>query len=120
MNFQLKFTAREIEKFYALEAAGKPLPAAIQNAPDLSILSMPYWQAFNELSTSRDTGFGAGYIKYSEISDFLSENRIFILEERHLFRRMITLIDSIYISHQNKKNEKANASKPKSKPIKKR
>ena len=113
MNFQLKFTAKDLEKFYALEESGKPLPAAIQNAPDLSILAIPYWQAFNELSTSRDSGFGVGYIKFSEISSYLDEHYIFQIEERQLFRRMINLIDSIYVSKQNEKSEK---SKTKSKP----
>lgn len=114
----MKFTQQDLEKFYALEESGKPLPAAIQNAPDLSLLAIPYWQGFNELSTSRDMGFGIGYIKYSEISSYLDEHDIDGIEERQLFRRMINLIDSIYISHQNKKSETKNKSKSKTPPKK--
>jgi hypothetical protein len=49
-----------------MEQAGRPVPDSYKNAPDLNVLTIPYWKAFSELTTSRDMGFGIGYIKYSE------------------------------------------------------
>ena len=88
-----------------MEQAGRPVPDTYKNAPELNILTIPFWKAFTELTTSRDMGFGIGYIKYSEVSSWLSENYIFDMEERALFRRIISFIDSMYVSEQSKKSE---------------
>jgi len=48
---------------------------------------------------------GLGYIPYSEISNYLDENRIFLWEERILFRKMISLIDNLYLTNENKKSD---------------
>jgi len=101
-----------------MEQAGRPVPDSYKNAPDLNVLTIPYWKAFSELTTSRDMGFGIGYIKYSEISSWLDENDIFEVEERDSFRRIINTIDSIYVSAQSKKSE-SKKSQPKKSPIKK-
>ena len=44
-----------------------------------------------------------GFIPYSEISNYLTENQIFNFEERQFYRRIIMSLDSEYISINNKK-----------------
>jgi len=53
---------------------------------------------------------GIGYIPYSEISDWLNEERIFEYDERHEYRCFINFIDREYVKNTteniNRKIEK--------------
>jgi len=46
-----------------------------------------------------------GYIPYSEITGWLDENYIDEVEERILFRRLITFIDSVYVAKESERSK---------------
>ena len=69
---------------------------------------MVYYLAFNALSSSRQSGMGMGYIPYSEITDYLTENEIWLIEERKRFRHFITFIDGMFVSKEAKRSEAKN------------
>jgi hypothetical protein len=76
---------------------------ALENTPDLFIEAIPYWTAFAELTNSRQLGMSIGPIPYSEISSWLDENIIYQIEDRHLYRHLISKIDSEFVAIQNEK-----------------
>jgi hypothetical protein len=89
------------------EKAGKEpviLPA-LANQPDLFPDLAIFYNAFNALSTSRDSGFGMGYIKYSEISKYIDEWQIWNMEERFEWIHWIQTIDRIYVKLQSDKQD---------------
>ncbi len=77
-----------------------------EKEPELFFDAMPIWNAFRALSSSRNSGFSIGYIPFSEISDWLSENDIISLEERRHYRQFITFIDEIWVSRLSEKQSK--------------
>jgi len=87
--------------------------------PELFSDLIPYWQAFHELSTSRQMGMGLGYIPYSVIVDYLNEEQIFSVNERDEYRHWIQVIDRIYVELQNEKTKESqelNRKKPSKTP----
>jgi hypothetical protein len=86
-----------------MEDQGHVIPE-LQNKPELFPELIPYLSAFQDLTTSRQTGFGMGYIPYSEICSYLTENRI-PYPDREEFLRWIRFIDSEYVSNHNKKQK---------------
>ena len=78
----------------------------LANKPELWYDAFPYWGAFNELSSSRAFGMSEGFIPYSEITNYLNENSIFMFEKRQRYRRIIMALDSAYISTQSEKSKK--------------
>jgi len=89
------------------------LPKTIQDAPELNEITLSLWGAFNELSTSRQMGFGVGYIPYSEVTSYLDENKIFQIEERKWMRKFINFIDILYVKKENERSETDKKSKKK-------
>ena len=85
-----------------MENEGHVIPE-LENRPDLFPEAAPYISAFFSLSTSRQMGFGVGYIPYSEIHSYLNENQIYSTEEREEYFRWIKFIDHLYVSNQNLK-----------------
>jgi hypothetical protein len=85
--------------------------------PELFNDMIPFWQAFHELSTSRQMGMGLGYIPYSTIVDYLNEEQIFNINERDEYRQWIQTIDRIYVELQNVKTKESQELK-RSKPSK--
>lgn len=73
--------------------------------PDLYFDAVPIWNAFQELSASRQSGFGIGYIPFSEVTNWLDENYITSLEDRKHYRRFISFIDNLWVGHANEKKE---------------
>lgn len=70
--------------------------------PDL----MPFWVAFQQLSTSRQSGMGMGYIPLSEIRGYLDEYRIIEWEDRLEWIQWIQTIDRNFVSiHSESKND---------------
>lgn len=86
-----------------MESEGHCIPV-LQTRPELFQDAVQYLSAFQELSSSRHSSFGVGYIPYSEICSYLTENHIFDLNERVEYHRWIRYIDSVYVSLQNKKS----------------
>ena len=72
-----------------------------------------YWRAFNILSTSRQSGFGLGYIPFNQIVAFLDEERI-VGYERGDYVEWIQTIDKIYVK-VNSDQQKSKESKAKKK-----
>ena len=64
-----------------LESQGEIIPA-LDTMPELYEDLAFYWRAFIKLSTSRQSGFGMGYIPYSEIVKYLNENHITVWQDR--------------------------------------
>lgn len=84
-----------------LYANGEMVPE-FESAPELFFDAVPFWEAFTDLSSSRQSGFSVGYIPYSEVTGWLDEDQIFSIEQRKLYRRMVAVIDSIYVTKQSK------------------
>lgn len=80
------------------------------NAPELFFDAVPFWEAFTDLSSSRQSGFSTGYIPYSETTDWLNEQQILSMEERNLYRRMIAIVDKVFVEKQAQANSKNNTS----------
>ena len=73
--------------------------------PFLFMDAAPIWNGFQELSSSRQSGFSIGYIPHIQITDWLSENDIISLESRKHYRKFITFIDGLWVAHANDKKE---------------
>jgi hypothetical protein len=73
--------------------------------PELFFDAMPIWNAFGELSGSRQNGFSMGLIPYSEITNWLTENGIKNLEERNHFRKFINFIDENWVANLNDRKD---------------
>lgn len=69
-----------------------------ESEPELFFDAVPLWNAFRELSPSRQSGFSIGYIPYSEISSWLDEQHILNQEERIYYRKFIVFIDEIWVN----------------------
>jgi len=74
--------------------------------PTLFFDAVPLWNAFMNLSSSRQMGMGLGAIPYSEISAWLSENDIIGFEDRERHRRFITFVDHKYLEIKNAEKPK--------------
>lgn len=106
---------KQLDWFLSLEEAGTNVPA-LDTKPELISYLSNYWNAFMELSSSRQMGFGSvGSIIYSEISAYLDENRLFDLDDRKQYRKYINILDSEFLKHSNNK-EKQNVPKEIQKP----
>ncbi len=82
----------------------------LEEAPELFYEAVPFWEAFTELSSSRQSGFGLGGIPFSEITDWLNENDVFSLEQRNRYRRFINATNNAFA---NTKNESSGDKKKK-------
>ena len=79
---------------------------ALQNRPEIFQDVVHYYIAFNELSASRQSGMGLGYIPYSEIRGYLNEHWIIDYEERLEWIQWIQFIDRLYVKIQSSEQEK--------------
>lgn len=99
----------QLEWFLELEEQGEEIPALanrVELFPDLAL----YYKGFNELSTSRQSVMGIGYIGYLVITDYLNEEGIFGFERRE-YRQWITIIDRIFVQLQSDKQDRERKSK---------
>jgi hypothetical protein len=91
------------EKFLrGLEERGEAVPA-LQNKPELDEFLIPYWKAFQVLSSSRQIGMGIGAIPLTEIEAYM---RIYGIEDQEEREDMVYLIgemDRVFIEYCNKK-----------------
>lgn len=63
-----------------------------------------YWSAFNDLTTERQIGMGVGPIPYSSIRNYAADYRISGRDEFDYFLRLITAMDTKYLSIVNSSN----------------
>ncbi len=85
-----------------MEDEGHIIPELV-NRPELFPDAIPYFSAFSELTTSRQSGFAVGHILYSEIISYLNEHQIFNTEDREEYIKWIQFIDGLYVANSNKK-----------------
>lgn len=99
------------DKLVAAVTDASELPF-VQNAPTLSDTEAFYAQAFLTLSNSRDTGFGVGPIKFSEIAAYLS---VFEVPDVEAFIVLIQAMDMEYLELQVEKHGNTRKTKHSSK-----
>jgi hypothetical protein len=95
-----------------LEEEGHTIPE-LQNQPELFSDLIFYYSAFQELSTSRQSGFGIGHIPRSEIRGYLDDYDITAFEERLECFRWIQFIDREFVKLHNEDANKKKTQKPK-------
>ncbi len=84
-----------------------PLPDAIANKPTLIHGLELYYGAFWDLIADRLSGMsGVGAIKYTALSVWLSDNRIYDLDDRNRFKVIINHMDMVYLNHIRSKEKK--------------
>lgn len=84
---------------------GEPLPERIQNAPILASGSDFYIEAFFDLGSERQIGFGEGPIPTTAVLRYAKHYEMTSDEEADLLF-FIKELDACYLKYQNKKNEK--------------
>ena len=84
---------------------GDPLPDRIANAPTVPNFMELYVDAFFDLSTDRQIGFGEGPIPHRSITDYCSKLELDYDEERD-FIYFIRLMDSAYLKYREKQSKK--------------
>lgn len=82
---------------------GRELPPTIANAPQLTTGLGLYLQAFWELSSCRDIGFGEGPIPWLAINRYSEHLDLDIDQELALFHH-VRAMDNVYLQHQSKKS----------------
>lgn len=72
---------------------------------------MPYWEAFQRLSSQRDLGGmgSVGAIRYEAASSWLDEQRVLGAIERERFRFYIEQLDGEYLALRAKQMERQQA-----------
>lgn len=100
MEFFCKYSAKNLKFFQKLEEEGNSV-AALESMPELYFDAVPFWEAFANLSSSRQSGMGLGAIPYSEITSWLTENQIISFENRERYRYFVTFIDGKYLELKN-------------------
>jgi len=86
--------------------SGKPVPA-LSRKPELFEDLVEVWEAFWVLHRTRDTGFGPGFIKLSEMAVYLS---LFPHCQPAFFVQAIQYLDRIYLEDYNKKQTRTGKS----------
>jgi len=83
-------------------------PDALRFRPRLKPWVADYYKAFQILSSSRPIGMGAvGAIPISEMAAYLGLFGVRDHEEREHFIKMMQALDSVYLTHMNKRAEAA-------------
>lgn len=84
--------------------AGDPLPDRIINAPTLLRGLSLYYNAFQDLSSSRQTGFGIGPISWQAINDYCLTYEIEDEQREDMFYHVVHM-DAVYREHVEKKQK---------------
>ena len=82
-----------------------PLPARIQNAPDLPLGMEMFYSAFIELNSCRPSGFGIQPIHWTVIRDYCSAHDLDDEETEDLFF-FVTSLDRVFREYHEKKSRK--------------
>jgi len=100
--------AQQLEK---IAAKGKRVPA-IENRPELFDDLIPIWQAFEQLHSGRQSGFGISPLRTSDILTYLNFRQIDDLE----FYELILAMDNEWCKWASDKHtQEQNAKKKKGK-----
>jgi hypothetical protein len=86
-------------------AADGEMPRALLEQPELPPHLLFEWEAFGELSTDRQIGFGAGPIPWSAIDRYAGRHQI-ESDAYDRFRRLIRACDQVYLKHVTAQREK--------------
>ena len=81
---------------------GRPLPDAIQNAPELWPGLESYYNAWVALDSCRGIGFGVGPIPWTSIEEYATRLE-YDEDERETLHRMVRMLDGVYLDHNRKK-----------------
>jgi hypothetical protein len=84
----------------------------LENAPELYSDAAEYWNMFIDLCNSRASGFSIGYIPFHQVTNWLDENMVFSLEERGLYRRLVAVIDNVFVEKKSKPAKSDNTPGP--------
>lgn len=84
--------------------AGDALPDRIQNAPQLLRGLSLYYNAFQDLTTTRQSGFGIGPISWQAINDYCLTYGIDGEQREDMFFHIVRL-DAAYREHVDKKHK---------------
>jgi len=85
---------------------GLPIPQRIRDAPQLLPGLEVYYQAFLDLCTERQVGFGEGPIPSSSIDYYISQRSWFTEEDRVWMRALVRRLDIEYLKHRDSKRGK--------------
>jgi hypothetical protein len=89
-----------------MERAGQEVPALLHR-PKISPDQIPYWDAFQDLTGSRQwTQAGPTSIPYSSILLWLDENLVHDVDERADYIKVIQQVDAGYLTIQYAKKTK--------------
>jgi len=66
---------------------------------------VPFWNAFQVLSSSRSVGMGVGAIPLSAYESYFRIWRITDLEDQLEYIRFVGALDSTYLEHQNESSK---------------
>lgn len=83
-------------------ATGRPIPAKIQNAPQLRPGLDLYYDAFLDMNSCRASGMGIGQISWATIIEY-SVAMQFSEEQTEDLMHHIRAMDHAYLEHWNKK-----------------
>lgn len=84
---------------------GRPLPKKIRNAPELILGLEFYYNAFEDLSSCRELGFGVGPIPWTAMKDYCHEYDITGDDDLEDFFYFIRQMDNAYLAHMAKSNK---------------
>lgn len=80
------------------------IPLALRNRPVLNQFQMVYWEAFQDLTGSRQyTSAGIAEIPFKAKIDWLDEEDIVDPDERRDYKQMITVLDNAYVASYHEK-----------------
>ena len=89
-------------------ACEEEIPYALRNRPKLNMFQQVYFDAYNDLSGSRQYhSAGAAEIPYSEKIKWLNENGIDDPDERRDFIQLLSVLDGIFLEEQFKKSQRS-------------
>jgi hypothetical protein len=117
LGWSIKY-GEKLEWFQELEDKGEHIPAMDERVALFTDMAI-FYNAWNELSSSRQAGMGLGYIGQLVITDWLNEEHIFEYLERAEYRYWIKRIDGVYLQLKSDEDEKKRDAKPKNTPPKK-
>lgn len=91
--------------------AGQPIPARIANAPELHLGLELFLNAFFDLDSERQAGFGIGPIPWSKIREYATAYRF----DDELTEDLMFFVKQLDNAHMERKAREQERNKPKSK-----
>lgn len=114
--FRLKFGKAYRAALEESERTGRPLPPKFQEAPELLEGLEIYLEAFNRLSSGRNTGFGISGISWMQIEEYCDRQRVFDEEQRYIFHHHISALDEAFLAYKAAEKGQGNGKPPNQNP----